>query len=148
MTVCTCDFAPGQIIRVNNPRDRVHLDCGKPLPLLAIEKEDDMGVINIEVAGSFPSPFGPNSSQTTKCFSAQAGGHAAAIGRAIAFLSAQLPDAIALDHKLHEQGDRPGEAPFGRSEPCPHPACDFDGHCVTCGDRVPNPDEYCNGGAG
>ncbi len=76
-----------------------------------------MGVITIEFEGSFPRPkksVQDGEGGNFKTFTAQCGGHAAAIGRAIEYLSAQLPDAIALDHDLQAQGKEPGEAPFGR----------------------------------
>ena len=44
------------------------------------------------------------------------GGHAAAIGRTIEYLTTLLPDAIAKDHELHDKGENPPEANFGRSK--------------------------------
>ena len=67
-----------------------------------------MGMIVISTKGSFPK-----CQQRTE--SALEGGHAAAIGRAVKYLTAMLPDAIALDHKLHDSGDRPPDADFGKA---------------------------------
>jgi hypothetical protein len=64
-----------------------------------------MGMVRIEIVGS----FGPKQDQN---FTAEEGGHALAIARAIDFLSKQLPGAIRLDHKLHYQGEYPA-TPFG-----------------------------------
>lgn len=65
-----------------------------------------MGMIEIQTKGSFP----------TESFSVSAldGGHANAIQRAIEWLNDRLPAAIQSDHKLHEAGDFPPNAPFGR----------------------------------
>lgn len=65
-----------------------------------------MGAIRIEMAGSFPvAKFDT---------SAEEGGHANAIQRAIRFLNDKLPAAIELDHKLHDSGDRPPKKDFGK----------------------------------
>ena len=49
-------------------------------------------------------------------YSAETHGHAHAVARAIEHLSRYtLPKAISLDHKLHEQGDKP-ERGFERSK--------------------------------
>jgi len=66
-----------------------------------------MGIISISVQGSFYTPI-------TKQFSAMHGGHAQAVAEAIEFLSGELlPDAIAQDHDLHAEGERP-EIGFGK----------------------------------
>jgi len=67
-----------------------------------------MGMITINVQGSFPR---------TSCtqFSAQDGGHAQCIQKAISYLASQLPAAIERDHKLHDEGARPGNADFGKA---------------------------------
>lgn len=66
-----------------------------------------MGQIVVTTLGSFPSP-------QTHRDTALEGGHAAAIGRTIQYLTALLPDAIALDHALHEEEKKPPDADFGR----------------------------------
>jgi hypothetical protein len=59
-----------------------------------------MGMLKIETLGSFK----PES----KTFSAMEHGHAHAVAGAIAFLSTVvLPEAIANDHKCHDEGLRP-----------------------------------------
>ena len=79
-----------------------------------------MGYINIEIGGSFMieaaampeivfSPY--------KTFSAIEHGHADAdaVAQAIEYLSgAVLPNAIALDHKLHSEGQFPNAGSFRR----------------------------------
>lgn len=65
-----------------------------------------MGMIRMGMSGSFPS--------VTFEVSAEEGGHANAIQRAIGWLNDRLPAAIELDHKLHAAGDVPPRAPFGR----------------------------------
>lgn len=65
-----------------------------------------MGQITIKTEGS----FGRSEHQE----SALEGGHAAAIGRAILYLTRLLPEAIEDDHKLHAKGQVPPNAPFGR----------------------------------
>jgi len=67
-----------------------------------------MGQITIQTKGSFPNP-------QVHRDTALEGGHAAAIGRAIEYLATLLPDAIALDHELHDQDNRPPKAGFGRA---------------------------------
>lgn len=71
-----------------------------------------MGQLTIQFAGSFRTKNGQKMFNTT----ALEGGHAAAIGRAIQFLSDQLPEAIAQDHALHDEGQRPPAADFGKSK--------------------------------
>lgn len=59
-----------------------------------------MGLIRIELGGSF--------GKKVYSFSAMKNGHADAVASAIEWLSGVvLPDATALDHKLHENGDKP-----------------------------------------
>ena len=70
-------------------------------------QEMEMGQITVQTEGSFPNT-------TTHLESATEGGHAAAIGRTIAYLTEMLPDAIALDHKLQEEGQKPPNSEFGR----------------------------------
>ncbi len=65
-----------------------------------------MGMITISTHGSFPTE--------SYEVSAEDGGHANAIQRAIGWLNDRLPAAIVLDHKLHAQGDMPPGEPFGR----------------------------------
>lgn len=63
-----------------------------------------MGMIRIEVAGSFGQKNG------VKTFTAINHGHADAVAQAIEFLAGDLlPFSTALDHRLHENGDRPNE---------------------------------------
>ena len=60
-----------------------------------------MGLINIEVAGSF-------SKREFKTFKAIESGHADCVAQAIQYLAeVQLPAAIALDHQLHTEGEKP-----------------------------------------
>lgn len=65
-----------------------------------------MGMISIQMRGSFPGDAFD--------VSAEEGGHANAIQRAIGWLNDRLPEAIALDHQLHDSGDVPPRAPFGK----------------------------------
>jgi hypothetical protein len=66
-----------------------------------------MGMINITMRGSFS---GPAKNET---FSAEEGGHAFAITRAIQFLNSQMQAAIMLDHHLARSGDKPPKSDFG-----------------------------------
>ena len=66
-----------------------------------------MGSIKITTAGS----FGEGVIQ----FSAESGGHAKALSDAIKYLNDRLPEGIRLDHKLHDEGDRPPRGDFGYS---------------------------------
>ena len=66
-----------------------------------------MGMLTIKIEGSFTEQVGAK-------FCAEEGGHALAIQRAISFLTDQLPSAIQLDHKLHDDGDRPPVSDFGK----------------------------------
>lgn len=60
-----------------------------------------MGVINIQVQGSFGTP-------QRRTFGAQGHGHAQAVAAAIAWLSGEvLPRAVRLDHKLASEGHKP-----------------------------------------
>lgn len=68
-----------------------------------------MGEIVITTRGSF-------SKGGTQVETAKIGGHAAAIGRAIEYLSSMLPAAIRIDHDLHNQNVHPPLAPFGNRE--------------------------------
>ena len=66
-----------------------------------------MGQVLIQLKGSFKP-------RRTKGFSAMHGGHAKAVAEAIEFLSSVvLPEAIAHDHDLHEQGHAPSVG-FGK----------------------------------
>jgi len=68
-----------------------------------------MGMIRIELGGS----FGGN----IKVVSAMQNGHADAVAQVLEWLAAEvLPCAIALDHKLHDEGEKP-EQGFARSKP-------------------------------
>lgn len=59
-----------------------------------------MGQIRIILNGSF--------GRNEKAFSAMTNGHAGATARAIEWLSGKvLPGSTALDHKLHDKGDKP-----------------------------------------
>ena len=65
-----------------------------------------MGSIRVSTFGSFPV-------LASKDFSAEDGGHADAVGRAIAFLVVEvLPASIRKDHALHESQEFPKRA-FG-----------------------------------
>lgn len=66
-----------------------------------------MGMVTIQIRGSFG-----NKPDTT--FSAMEGGHAYALARAIAYLTAEMDRAIQLDHELHDAGQRPPNADFGK----------------------------------
>lgn len=66
-----------------------------------------MGVIRIQTVGS----FGLDGFEA----SAEEGGHANAIQRAIKFLVDRLPEAIEKDHKLHAKGEVPPRAWFGQA---------------------------------
>lgn len=66
-----------------------------------------MGSIQIHIAGSFLTPEA-GLLQERKTISAMDHGHAQAVAEAITFLSEEvLPRAIALDHMLHENGEKP-----------------------------------------
>lgn len=67
-----------------------------------------MGMILIDVRGSFPETGIHRET-------ALEGGHAAAIGRAIAHLTTMLPAAVARDHSLHSEGIYPPNAAWGKT---------------------------------
>ena len=67
-----------------------------------------MGKITIKIEGSFGKA-------DEKVFSAEQGGHAYALTRAIGMLFARMSPAIRLDHDSHEQGDHP-KVRFGYKE--------------------------------
>jgi len=67
-----------------------------------------MGTITIKIEGSFGKP-------DEKTFSAEHGGHAYALTRAIGFLFARMSPAIRDDHANHEKGIHPSTE-FGRKE--------------------------------
>lgn len=54
--------------------------------------------------------------RTTREFDADDGGHAVSIQRAIQFLVFELKDAIAEDHRLHELGQHPPLADYGKGQ--------------------------------
>ena len=59
-----------------------------------------MGMLTVDTRGSF--------GHTSKTFSAMKHGHAQAVAEAIAFLSqVVLPEAIANDHRCHDDGSKP-----------------------------------------
>lgn len=66
-----------------------------------------MGQITIQIRGSF-------SRKCDTVISAEVGGHAMAITRAIGFLLAELPIAIRKDHELHDEGTKPPQSDFGK----------------------------------
>ncbi len=70
-----------------------------------LTQENTMGTISIQTRGSFPFDAVE--------LSAEVGGHAMAIQRAITWLNMRLPAAIVKDHQLHEAGDTPPHADFG-----------------------------------
>jgi hypothetical protein len=68
-----------------------------------------MGMVSVNTYGSFRPHRG-------RTFSAMHGGHAKAVAEAIAFLAnTVMPEAIALDHELHEEGEKP-EIGFGMGD--------------------------------
>lgn len=63
-----------------------------------------MGQITISIRGSFSG----DARDSTRTFSAMESGHAAAVGKAIQYLSEEvLPDAIRNDHAAHAEGELP-----------------------------------------
>ena len=68
-----------------------------------------MGQITIKIEGSFVDSG--NTSEHT--FSAQEGGHAFALARAMALLHLGMDRAIRLDHSLHDKGEHPSKSDFG-----------------------------------
>jgi hypothetical protein len=73
-----------------------------------------MGMVSVTVRGSFPE-------HAQDTYSAEEGGHALALQRAIARLTGMLPKAIQLDHQLHGDGEQPPKAPFGHAVQPPTP---------------------------
>ncbi|KAF1008950.1 MAG: hypothetical protein GAK28_00582 [Luteibacter sp.] len=76
-----------------------------------------MGQITITFQGSFGSA-------RTKVFSAMSGGHAHAVGQAVAYLANdELPKAIKNDHECHRDGIQPsdGFGCLGKLEPLEKP---------------------------
>ena len=68
-----------------------------------------MGQITISTNGSFGND--------TETFTAVYNGHADAVAQAIEYISKKtLPEAIALDHKLHDEGSQPIRG-FDRNKP-------------------------------
>jgi hypothetical protein len=65
-----------------------------------------------QVTVKFEGTFGVGEAS----YSAQEGGHAYAISRAIYYLMAALAKAIVLDHDLHENGSYPDQSGFGRKK--------------------------------
>ncbi len=65
-----------------------------------------MGMIRIEMGGSFP--------QKTFSTTAETGGHVMAIKRAIAFLVDHLGAAVVSDANLTKEGITPPAAPLGK----------------------------------
>jgi len=65
-----------------------------------------MGIVTVVIEGSFTR-------DVRDAFSAEDGGHAMAISRAIASLNEQMPAAIKRDHDLHERDNRPPKSGFG-----------------------------------
>jgi hypothetical protein len=65
-----------------------------------------VGIITVKTSGSLP-----NLSLTV---TAQEGGHAFALYRAIDVLLNMMPDAIAMDHRLQDEGERPPISDFGK----------------------------------
>lgn len=74
-----------------------------------------MGTINIRISGSFLEPAAGTDRTRGIDISAERGGHAYAISRAIKYLNDQMGKAIQIDHKLHDAGTRPPESDFGYS---------------------------------
>ncbi len=70
-----------------------------------------MGLIYIRMSGSLNFTKTGKPEETT--LYAEEGGHANAIQKAIGYLNGQLPEAIRLDHQLHNKGERPSKADFG-----------------------------------
>ena len=70
-----------------------------------------MGMIKIEMAGSFPT--------RTFTTSAEAGGHVMALKRGIEFLVAHLGYAVQEDAELTVKGAAPPQAPLGRDTQIP-----------------------------
>lgn len=70
---------------------------------IKFNKEIEMGMIVIELSGSFGQP-------RSKTFSAMEGGHAQAVAEAIQYLSeVELPKSIRNDHECHKDGIEPSK---------------------------------------
>lgn len=65
-----------------------------------------MGMVSVTIKGSFGD-------KGTSEFSAEEGGHAYALTRAISYLMLQMGDAIKMDHMLHGQGTHPPKSAYG-----------------------------------
>jgi hypothetical protein len=68
-----------------------------------------MGQVTVKFSGS----FGDHEAS----YSAEEGGHAYAISRALGFLMVRLSSGIRLDHKLHREGIKPESSDFGTKAP-------------------------------
>jgi hypothetical protein len=68
-----------------------------------------MGQITISFSGSFGDSLAN--------YSAEEGGHAYAISRAMYFLMSQMARSITLDHALHEKAEYPELSGFGKKAP-------------------------------
>lgn len=68
-----------------------------------------MGQITIKIEGSFVD----SGQASEQVFSAEEGGHAYALARAMALLHLGMARAIKLDHELHEKGTHPPKSDFG-----------------------------------
>ena len=68
-----------------------------------------MGQVTVKFEGSF------GTAEAT--YSAEEGGHAYAISRAMYFLMAVFSKAIKLDHDLHSRDCHPGKSAFGEKAP-------------------------------
>lgn len=68
-----------------------------------------MGQITVKFSGTF--------GDSEASYSAQEGGHAYAISRAIYFLMAGFAKSVTLDHDLHETGVHPELSDFGKKAP-------------------------------
>ena len=70
-----------------------------------------MGQITVKFSGSF--------GDSEASYSAQEGGHAYAISRAMYFLMQKIAKSIQLDHALHTGDEHPEISPFGHKAPKP-----------------------------
>lgn len=70
-----------------------------------------MGMIEISVRGSFPTP---SRGYESRAFSAMEHGHAQAVAEAIRWLVVELlPRSIKRDHELQVEGKAPSDGSFG-----------------------------------
>ncbi len=69
------------------------------------DKENEMGMIRIQMSGTFPE----KDFQTC----AEEGGHVCAIKRSIQFLTEQLGPAVVMDAQLTKEGENPPKSPLG-----------------------------------